>query len=365
LGRTDSRPERLQTGTKSGTVLRPLPKYPQTIKQELRMSLITDALARLPLVDARPPRTIGYVVNFSFHIWYTVVENYMRARAAQYGIDEVTVLDANLDIATELAAVDQLLSMEVDLLIVTPVAAPGVEAIVTKAAAANVPLVLEANPVPGMTTMVAICDYDAGFKSGKWAGDFVKEHLGNRAHLLDIAFPPLRPCLLRSEGFLDGLRSVVPQTSLVARVNGQARVDVARDCTLEMLTKHPEINVVFGMDDESTHGGLEAVQKLGIDDSKIMLFGFGLAGDEDKSRLQKPSPWKASLAMFPEWVGLRCVDQGVRVFNGQHVNQHDVVPTIPVSPETLTTYFAKRAGEWTPNLRAIASLPLEDRCTKT
>jgi L-alanine-DL-glutamate epimerase-like enolase superfamily enzyme len=52
---------------------------------------------------------------------------------------------------------------------------------------------------------------------------------------------------------------------------------------------------VFGMDEESAHGGLEAVQEMGIDDSNIMLFGFGLAGDEDKSRLQNASPWTASM----------------------------------------------------------------------
>ena len=325
---------------------------------------LQDSIARLPVVGGKRPQRLGYVVNFSFHIWYKVVENYMRARAAQYGIAEVIVRDANLDLATELDAVDTLIREGVDALVVTPVAAPGVEAIVAKARAARIPLVLEANPIAGMSTMVAICDYDAGVQSGLWAGEYTRKHLGNRAHLLDIAFPTLRPCLLRSDGFLDGLKSVVPGTNLVARVNGEARVDVAGRLTREVLGKHPEVNVVFGMDDESTHGAQEAIEGMGIDPSRILLFGFGLAGDADKNRLLHPGPWKASLAMFPEWVGVRCVDQAVRIVNAETVNPHDVVPTIPIARDTLEKYFVKSGETWMPDFPAIGAIPANAKCTK-
>jgi ribose transport system substrate-binding protein len=325
---------------------------------------VQESLSHFPLVPGKPPRRVGYVVNFSFHVWYRVVENYMRARAAQYGVEEVKVLDANLDLATEMWAVDELLRQKMGAIIVTPVAAPGVEAIVEKAKRAQVPLVLEANPIRGMTTMVAICDYDAGVKSGRWAGEFVKQTLGSEARVLDIAFPPLRPCLLRSEGFLAGLKAVVPKTTLVARVNGEARVDIAGKFTKEIFQKHPEVNVIFGMDDESTHGALEAVRDMGLDPSRILLFGFGLAGDADKDRLLKPGPWKASLAMFPEWVGVRCIDQAVRVYNGETVTAHDVVPTVPISQETLPRYFYRAGESWIPDFSTIASIRIEGHCSK-
>jgi ribose transport system substrate-binding protein len=326
---------------------------------------LQDSLARLPVVGGKRPERLGYVVNFAFHIWYKVVEKYMRARAAQYGIAEVIVRDANLDLATELDAVDALIREGVDALVVTPVAAPGVEAIVAKARAARIPLVLEANPIAGMSTMVAICDYDAGVQSGRWAGEYVRKHLGDRARLLDVAFPSLRPCLLRSEGFLDGLKSVVPGTDLVARVNGEARVDVAGRLTRETLGKHPDVNVVFGMDDESTHGAQQAIEGMGIDPSRILLFGFGLAGDADKNRLLIPGPWRASLAMFPEWVGVRCVDQAVRIVNGEAVRPHDVVPTIPIARDTLEKYFVKSGEAWMPDFPAIGAIPANAECTKT
>ncbi len=329
-----------------------------------KMKIIEKRLADLPLVDATPPRKVGYVVNYSFHIWYKVVMDLMKARAAQYGSAEVLICDAKQDLHTELNAMDELLAAGVDVLIVTPVADPQIDRIMEKTRAAGIPLVLEANPIPGMTTMVAICDYDAGVKAGKWAGNYANTHLGGVAKVLDIAYPPLRPCLLRSQGFFDGLRSVLPNAELVARVNGQAVVEISSDLTQKALAKRPDINIIFGMDDESIHGGLHAVHELGVDESKMLLVGFGMAGDEDKDILMKGGCWKASTAMFPEWVGLRCIDQAVKVFNRLPVQTHDVSPTVVVSQENLTRYFSHTEAGWIPDFAAIAAIEREEQCTK-
>ena len=68
----------------------------------------------------------------------------MEKRALQYGIGEVIFKDAEQSLETELAAVDELIESGVDALIVTPVADPGVGAVVEKASQAGIPLVLEA-----------------------------------------------------------------------------------------------------------------------------------------------------------------------------------------------------------------------------
>lgn len=325
---------------------------------------VSKALAQAPMVAGAVPGRIGYVVNYSFHIWYKVVMNFMQARAGQYGVAEVLIRDAELSLDTELARMDELIATRVDVLIVTPAATEGAEAITAKAAAAGIPLVLEANPVPAMTTMVAICDYDAGVRAGRWAGQYALDNLGGKAHILDIAYPPLRPCLLRSEGFFDGVKEVIPSAVLTARVNGEAMVDKSSNLAGEVLDRSPEVNIIFGMDDESIHGGVQAAQARGRTADDIVLVGFGMAGDVDKDMLMADGPWKASVAMFPEWVGLRCVDQAIKVFNGQAVPPHDVSPTAVVTSGNVTDYFTKTGEGWVPNLKTVAAIIPEKQCTK-
>ena len=59
--------------------------------------------------------------------------------------------------------------------ILTPADTTGLEEILKIAEDAGVPVVVEANPVDGMSTMVAICDYDAGFDLGIWVGNKCKK----------------------------------------------------------------------------------------------------------------------------------------------------------------------------------------------
>ena len=73
---------------------------------------------------------------------------------------------------------------------------------------------------------------------------------------------------------------------------------------------------------------------------------------------------KVSAAMFPEYVGLRCIDNLVRAYDGQPTPLRDVIPTVPATPEVLAGLYPKRGGAWTPDFAAIAALPAKGDCTR-
>src|SRR5918993_400532 len=164
------------------------------------------AIHAVPLVEAsKRPARVGYLTNYSFHIWYQILIEVMKRRGAQYGI-EVEILDAGLSVENQIAQAREL-AQRVDALVLTPANTSGLEEVLKIGSEAGVPVVVEANPVEGMATMVAICDYDAGFDLGVWVGSNVKKADNSSLRILDVGLPWLRPCLLRSEGFVDGVRS--------------------------------------------------------------------------------------------------------------------------------------------------------------
>ena len=129
-------------------------------------------------VSANPKR-IGYIVNYGTHEWYQNVIFGLQSRADELGI-ELEVMDANLDINKQTQQAEDFMTKGVDVLMMTPVNEEGVVPILRKAKADGTPVVLEGNPAKGMTTLFAICDYDAGFK----AGDAVGRILVSRGCLL-------------------------------------------------------------------------------------------------------------------------------------------------------------------------------------
>src|SRR6266508_2015366 len=78
------------------------------------------SLADLPLVevDANAPKRIGYLTNYSFHIWYQILIDIITRRAAQYGAS-VVVRDAGLSVEQQLDQARGLLN-QIDALILTP-----------------------------------------------------------------------------------------------------------------------------------------------------------------------------------------------------------------------------------------------------
>jgi ribose transport system substrate-binding protein len=319
------------------------------------------ALDHLPLIEvgAGGPKRIGYLTNYSFHIWYQILIEIIRRRAAQYGAT-VTVLDAELSVARQVEQAQQLFG-EVDALILTPAATEGLESIIAQGAERKIPVVVEANPVKEMKTLVAICDYDAGFALGMWVGQNVRT--GKVLKVLDMGLPTLRPCLLRSEGFMDGLQSIQPDAAFVARVNGEGSKIIAKRHAAPVFASD-EVNVIFAMDDETGQGALEAYLEAGRDPNHITLATFGLAGNHEKDLLTSRGPLKVGAAMFPEYVAARCVDNVMRLHAGHEVNRRDVIPAIPVTADSLPKYYPKIGGIWTPDLQAVARLRTSVSCTQ-
>jgi ribose transport system substrate-binding protein len=324
---------------------------------------LDEALAAIPLVEAaRKPARIGYLTNYSFHIWYQIVMELLKRRGAQYGA-EVIIRDAELSWERQIAQARELLE-EVDALILTPAATSGLEPILKMAEEAGKPVIVEANPVEGMRTLVAICDYDAGYDLGVWVGRNVENRGGAPLRILDVGLPWLRPCLLRSEGFADGVRSVQPDAIVVASVNGEATPSVARRIARETLRETGDIDVIFAMDDETGQGAYEGYVEAGFSPEGIVVAGFGLAGDHEKDWLMRREALKVSAAMFPEYVGLRCLDNVIKAYDGQPTPLRDVIPTVAATPEELARLYPKKGGAWTPDFVTIAALPAKSDCTR-
>ena len=324
---------------------------------------LDEAIHAVPLVEAsKTPKRVGYLTNYSFHIWYQIVIEVMKRRGAQYGI-ELDIMDAGLSVENQIAQARELVK-RVDAIVLTPANTTGLEEVIKIGEEAGVPVVVEANPVDGMATMVAICDYDAGYDLGTWVGENVKKADGSPLRILDVGLPWLRPCLLRSEGFVDGVRSIQPDAIVTASINGEATPSIAQKIAKETLAEKGDVDVIFAMDDETAQGAFKGYLDAGFDPNTVTVAGFGLSGEHEKEWMMRREALKVSQAMFPEYVGLRCIDGVVKLYDGQEVSERDVTPTVSMTADNLEKFYPKIDGVWTPDLNAIAAIPRQSDCTK-
>jgi ribose transport system substrate-binding protein len=304
------------------------------------------------------PGSAEHIINYGVHEWYQNIVKGEEARAAEWGI-AFTKVDANLDLQASLAAVEEA-SKNADVINFTPVNEEASGPTITKIAAeTGKPIICESSPTDGCTTLVSIDDYAAGFKVGVWAGEYAKANFGGEAKILDVGLPALTTTVARSTGFIDGVKSVLPDAIVVQQVDGQGLKDQAVKVATDALTANPDVNIIFGINDDSALGGLQAFEANGGDTSNLLVVGFGCEGNACKDALMEGGPYKVSAAMFPEYQGRLIIDAGIAALNGTVLPPHIVAPSAPVTAENLGEYYTKEGDVYTPNFEAIAGISVE------
>jgi ABC-type sugar transport system substrate-binding protein len=305
------------------------------------------------------PESIGHVTNYLVHEWYQNETKGEQARADDWGI-EFSINDANLDLPTSLAAVDDYLAQGVSVIVFTPVNEEASGPTIEAARESGAIVICEGSPTAGCNTLVSIDDYTAGYQVGVWAGNYVAENMDGVAKILDVGLPALSTTVARSNGFVDGIKSVLPDAEVVQSVDGNGLKDVAVTVSADALTANPDINIIFGINDDSALGGLQAYEAAGLDTSKVLVVGFGCEGVACKNALLEGGPYKVSAAMFPEYQGRLLIDAAIAAYNGVELPEHLVAPSLPMTAEILADYYTQNEdGSFSPNFETIGAIPIE------
>ncbi len=245
-----------------------------------------------------------------------------------------------------------------DALIVSPNETKAIRLLVDRSRRAGVPIIAEATNYPGSQTVVSVDNYRAGLEAGQWVVNYARQYLRERIVALDVSYPQPNT-EARSCGFADGLRELPPGQRTVFSINGQGLRESARRITADALTVHPEINVIFGINDDSALGALDTCRAVGLDENQLLVVSFGLEGDAARELLEQASPYTIGIAMFPELVGRACVDAAVCAHHGCPLPERVTTPFAIVTPETLSDFYERndQTGKWSLNWARAEQLP--------
>jgi ribose transport system substrate-binding protein len=268
--------------------------------------------------------------------------------------------DANLDIERSLSLVDQFLEDEVSVLNITPVDEDESGQKLSEIASDERPIICQSSPVSGCTTVITVDNYAAGLKTGVWAGNYASQHFGGNATILVIGLPSFSAAAAREKGFLDGIASILGDKAVLAEsVNGQGSKEASAEVAAEALLEHPEVNVIFGISDESALGGLQSYVATGLDTDSALVVGIGCESAACKEELLAGGPFKASTAVFPEYQGRLMIDAGVAAFNSVALPEQIVSPSIPLTVDNLHNYYTEEDDAFELDFDAVSEIPLE------
>lgn len=307
-----------------------------------------------PKADTNKKIKVGYVVNFMSHEWYQNICKGAKEEAAALNVD-LSIADANLDSNAQVSAAENFIAQKVDVLVLTPVDAKALAPVVAAAKKAGIKVVTESNVVEGADTYVGISNKTGGKNAGLWFAEYAKKN-NIDPKVLIVGLPNFEDCRQRVEGFKEGLKESGIKFEIKQEVDGQGLKEKALTASQDALTAHPDVNVIFGINDDSTTGGMAAYKAAKLDESKLTAIGFGFEGAVGQGALLSGGPYKAACAMFPNFVGVSLVDASVALMKGEKLPAHYETPTTTITKETFDKFYSKDGDKYKINFDAVRTL---------
>ncbi|TCO26442.1 ribose transport system substrate-binding protein [Kribbella steppae] len=186
----------------------------------------------------------------------------IRAAAVEVPQFDVKFADAAQDNAKQVADVENYITQQIDLLIISPNEAKPLTAVVKKAYDKGIPVIVLDRKVEGdaFTGFIGGDNVQIGSEAGKYVAEKLLPQGGNIVELKGLA--GATPQAERHQGFVDAIKAN-PKIKIVAdasgdwlREKGQAQMDA-------LLKATPKIDVVYAHNDPMAEGAYLAAKAVG------------------------------------------------------------------------------------------------------
>ncbi|MGZ5472263.1 MAG: sugar ABC transporter substrate-binding protein [Nitrososphaeraceae archaeon] len=209
---------------------------------------------------------VGHIVYTMEHQFHQGIANALTDYGEKYYGAKVIILDGGADSEKTLTAVENLISQNVDAISIHSPDMALTSKSIKLAHAAGIPIVTtliypEDKSAPHVQPMEAPASLTEGkVAATKWLETFPDKPC--KVAILDFGKWEQGE-VLRFGPFVEGVKSVDPKAELVTVLNGQGSTDESMKITLDILQANPDVNIIFGGNDEMALGALAACEQVG------------------------------------------------------------------------------------------------------
>ncbi len=273
-------------------------------------------------------KTIGVSLLTRGHIFYRDLEEGLKKEADKYGYDLI-ITSADWDLGKQISQIEDFISRKVDAIIVSPVDSKGIGSGIDEANKAGIP-VFTADIAAEEGKVVSHIASD-NVQGGRLAGEYLAKLLNGKGKVAIINQPAITSVLDRVAGFREAIVKY-PDIKVVADVNGQGVRDRSLQVSADVLQANPQLDGIFGINDDTALGALDAVNQFNR--KGIYIVGYD-ATPPAVDAIEKGSPLKADVVQYPKKIGIRTIDIINDYFNNKKVPQNVPVEVGIVDKESL------------------------------
>ena len=272
-----------------------------------------------------PSASVGVSLLTMTHPFFQNLADGLEEEAAKHDI-AVTVTSAEFDVARQRNQIADFIVQGVDAIVLSPADSRAIGTAIQEANDAGIPVftVDIASLAEGVDIVTHIATDN--YSGGKLAAEAVLELLGNAGKVAIIDHPEVESVILRTKGF----REVIEEANrnganieIVAQLTGGGVKDRAFRVAEDILQAHPDLDVVFAINDDTALGTVAAIEKAGKAGS-VQVVGFD--GTLEARRAIRDGKIYADVIQHPRQLGIMAIQSILRYMAGETLPPEQLIP---------------------------------------
>lgn len=276
--------------------------------------------------------TIGVSVLTMTHPFFLDMVDELK-KTAEANNFEVIINSSEFDVAVQKNQISDFVVQQVDAMIICPADSRAIGTAIQEANLAGIPVfTADIAVLAEDVDVVAHVGID-NYEGGKMAGELALGLLNGDGEIAIVDHPEVESVIQRTKGFMDVIEGAIAQNQaieVVSRLPGSGSMDKSFKATEDILQAHPDIDVIFGINDETALGALAAIEKAGKLGA-VQVIGFG--GKEEAIKAVREGTLYADIVTYPRKIGSRVIESIAGYMSGEEVEDVVLIPTEVFKPE--------------------------------
>jgi ribose transport system substrate-binding protein len=271
--------------------------------------------------------TVGVALLTKTHPFYKQLEEGLRAAATKSGV-ELKIQSAEFDTATQTAQIENFVTQRVSAIVVCPVDSQAIGGAIKRANEAKIP-VFTADIRSQQGDIVSHVASN-NLQGGRLIGEYLAKALSGKGKIAIIDHAEVTSSQERVRGFEEAMAKL-PDIKIVAKQSGMGVRDRAATTMENILQAHPDLNGVFGINDNTALGVISVLQARGKKD--VLVVGFD-ADSEARDAIKK-GVLLADAAQAPDKIGAATIDAVTAYLGGHTVPKEVAIETSIVDKASI------------------------------
>ncbi len=261
------------------------------------------------------------------------ISDEMQKKAEELGA-ELIIVDAERSPLKQIEQVESFIAQKVDVIILNPCEYEASSPAVTKALAANIPIV-NVNSATKVQPTAFVGSNDV--ESGRIAMKFIAEKLGSKGNIVMIEGLNGQAAQIQREQGAKEIMKEFPGLNMIAQQTAEWDRAKSMDLMQNWIQSYgTKINAVFAHNDEMGLGAVKALQDAGMKDKVIVVSIDAIA---DALQAVKKGDLDATVFQDARKQGAGAIETAVKIARGQKFDREVLIPFKLLVKEDVDSYM--------------------------